>query len=156
MPALGGELVRKQVADIVATGGTASALTAKAATTTIPIAFVVGDDPVRLGLVPNLKGSIFSRSSWQSGWNSCANLCRERPVSRCSFRQCCKAEATVQDEEAAARAMGLQIQVLNGGSSNEITGAFASIEPILERADRALFALRQPPQSAQSSLKVGP
>ena len=54
LPALAAELVRRQVAVIAATGGTAAALAAKAATTTIPIVFVVAEDPVRLGLVASL------------------------------------------------------------------------------------------------------
>ena len=54
LPALAADLVRRQVAVIVATGGAAAALAAKAATTTIPIVFIVGEDPVRLGLVASL------------------------------------------------------------------------------------------------------
>src|SRR5438034_867802 len=146
LPALAAELVRRQVADIAATGGAPSALAAKAATTTIPIVFAVADDPVRLGLVANLArpGGNATGINFFVGELVAKRLELLRELVPAATRVAVlvnpanapNTEVTLRDVEAAARAMGLQIQVLNASTTREIDSAFASF--MRERPD-ALF-----------------
>jgi ABC-type uncharacterized transport system substrate-binding protein len=146
LPALAAELVRRQVAVIAATGGAPSALAAKAATTTIPIVFAVADDPVRLGLVANLArpGGNATGINFFVGELVAKRLELLRELVPAVTRVAVfvnpanapNTEITLRDVEAAARAMGLQIQVLNASTTRDIDSAFASF--MRERPD-ALF-----------------
>jgi putative tryptophan/tyrosine transport system substrate-binding protein len=146
LPALAAELVRRRVAVIAAGGGTVSPKVAKATTTTIPIVFTVGDDPVKQGLVASLArpgGNVTGINIFAIELESKRlELLRElvpgavRIAVLVSPISAAGAESTVRDVEAAARAMGLQIQVFNASTSREIDAAFATL--VNERPD-ALF-----------------
>jgi ABC-type uncharacterized transport system substrate-binding protein len=145
VPALVTELIRRQVAVIVATGGSDPALAAKAGTTTIPIVFTIPEDPVRLGLVASLARP----GGNATGINFFSNeliakrleLLRElvpaaRHVAVLVNPADANAETVLRDVDTAARAMGLQIQTLNTSTSRDIDAAFATF--VRERPD-ALF-----------------
>jgi putative ABC transport system substrate-binding protein len=136
MPELAADLVRRRVAVIVAPNNI-SVLAAKAATAAIPVVFAVNEDPVRLGLVTtlaqpggNLTGSNFLGGELQA---KRLELLREllpkaaRVAVLVNPANPTNTETTVRDLEIAARAMGLQIQVLNASTSAEIDAAFATL-----------------------------
>ena len=136
LPELATELVRRRVEVIVTTGAIASALAAKAATATIPIVFIVPDDPVKLGLVAslarpggNLTGINFFNAELVA---KRLELLRElvptanRVAVLVSPADQVPAASRLRDLEPAARAMGLQIEVLNASTSREIDAAFAT------------------------------
>src|SRR5262245_27992211 len=136
LPALASELVRRRVAVIATGGGVASALAAKAATMMIPIVFLVGGDPVSLGLVEslvrpdrNLTGINFFNVELAA---KRLELLRELMpgVSRVGVlvnpANPANSEATLRDVGLAARVLGLQIMVLNASTSREINAAFAT------------------------------
>ncbi len=144
LPALAAELVRRQVAVIYATGGAFPALAAKAATTTIPIVFLVAEDPVRLGLVAslarpggNLTGiNIFTVELVAKRLELLRELVptANRVAVLVNPADATNRETTARDVAAAARAMGMQIQILNASTSREIDAAFATFA-----RERALF-----------------
>ena len=137
LPALATELVRHQVAVIAATGGPPSALAAKATTTTIPIVFTVSEDPVRTGLVASLArpGGNLTGINFLSQELAAKRLELLRELVPGAARVAVlvnpanagQTDATLRDIQAAARAMGLQIQVLNASTRSEIESAFAQL-----------------------------
>ena len=134
LPALAADLVRRQVTVIVATGGSAPALAAKAATSTIPIVFT-GNDPVRTGLVASLN---------QPGGNATgvSTLVEEIGSKRLGLlRELVPAATTIallynpayvdadglRDVQAAARTLGQKIQMLKAANEGEIDAAFVAM-----------------------------
>jgi putative tryptophan/tyrosine transport system substrate-binding protein len=149
LPALAADLVRRQVSVIAALGS--AVFTAKASTTTIPIVFIAGEDPVKLGLVAslgrpagNLTGiNIFNVELTAKRLELLRGLvpAATRVAVLVNPALASSTETTLRDVEPAARAMGLQIQVLNASTSREIDAAFATF--VRERAD-ALFVSPDP------------
>jgi putative ABC transport system substrate-binding protein len=146
LPEMAADLIRQQAAVIFTTGGPASAFAAKAATTTIPVVFLVGEDPARLGLVSNLARPTGNLTGFNlfiveleakrlellhqlvPGAVRIAVLVNPANVSQ--------TEATLREVEAAARTIGVQAQVLKANTAREIEQVSATIGQ--ERPD-ALF-----------------
>src|ERR1700756_224820 len=137
LPSLMDELIRRRVAVIATPGSRLGAQAAKAATSTIPIVFAVGDDPVKLGLVASLA---------RPGGNATGvnNFSTEVVTKRLGLlhdllpkavriavlvnpTNAPITEATLRDIPEAASALGLQIRVLNASTSREIEAAFTTL-----------------------------
>jgi putative tryptophan/tyrosine transport system substrate-binding protein len=135
LPALAADLVRRRVAVVVAVGAPA-ALAAKAATTTIPIVFVSGADPVRSGLVASLNrpGANLTGSAVLA--NDLApkrlQLLRELVPNAAVFGVLADPAAlstpsTIADLQGAARTLGLQLVVVNARTDSDLEPAFATL-----------------------------
>ena len=134
LPVLAAELVRRKVAVIVANGPAVFA--AKAETTTIPIVFLVPEDPVKLGLVASLArpGGNLTGINFFLGELTAKRLDLLRELVPGAARVAVLVnpaniaiETTLRDVQSAASAIGLQIQVLNASTSGEIERAFAAL-----------------------------
>jgi putative ABC transport system substrate-binding protein len=148
LPEFAAELVRRRVAVIAA--NSPAALPAKAATTSIPIVFIVAEDPVRTGLVTSLArpGNNLTGVNLVSGELTAKRLELLRELVPAVARIAVLvsptgplAETTLRDVEPAARAMGLQTTVLNASTSREIDAAFATFA---DRRPDALFVTSDP------------
>ena len=145
LPSLMADLVRRQVA-VIASLGNLPSLAAKSATTRIPIVFGVGEDPVRLGLVASLARpggnatgiNFFTQETTTKRLGLLHEIVPKavRIAVLVNPANAPTAEATLRDIPEAARALGLQIQVLKASTSREIEATFATLGR--ERAD-ALF-----------------
>jgi putative ABC transport system substrate-binding protein len=136
LSALAADLVSGGVA-VIAAANSPPALAAKAATTTIPIVFITPEDPVRLGLVTSLAkpGGNLTGINLLSGELAAKRLELLRELVPRAARVAVlvnpanpsTTETTMRDVEAAARSIGLQMQVLKAGTSHEIDAAFATL-----------------------------
>jgi len=136
LPALAAEQVRRQVAVLVATGGPGAALAAKAATSTIPIVFTTGSDPVQFGLVASLGHpggnatgvTIFTVDLVAKRMELLRELVRKATViAFISNPNTPYAESEVGKAQEAARSFGQQLHVVRAGTAQEIDAAFATL-----------------------------
>jgi putative tryptophan/tyrosine transport system substrate-binding protein len=143
LPELAADLVRRQVAVIATLAN--GAVAAKAATTTNPIVFLLAEDPVKVGLVASLArpGGNLTGINFLSAELAAKRIELMRELVPAATRISVlinptgpNPEGTLRDAQSAARAIGLEIQVLNAGTSGEINAAFATF--VRERPD-ALF-----------------
>jgi putative ABC transport system substrate-binding protein len=145
LPALMADLVHRRVA-VIAAVSNAPALAAKAATTTIPIVFGVGQDPVRMGLVASLArlGANATGINFLNQETTAKRLGLLHDLVPKALRigvlvnpaNASATEPTLREIREAARALGLEIAVLKASTGREIEAAFATL--VRDRAD-ALF-----------------
>jgi len=156
LPALAAELVRRRAAVIFA-ATIQAALPAQTATSTIPIVFAIGADPVKYGLVAsfNRPGGNLTGTTWLGGSTLAAKrleLLHEAAPTAAVVGFLVNpnnpaAEAEVREVNEAARALGLQLHVLNANTAREIDAAFATfiqqrVGAVLSATDGFFFARR--------------
>jgi putative ABC transport system substrate-binding protein len=137
LPSLAADLVRRPVTVITTSGGTPPALAAKAATTTIPIVFVTGGDPVQVGLVASLArpgGNLTGVTSLNAEVGpKRLELLHELVPTATAFATLVNptnprnAEAQTRDLQAAARTRRVDLHVLPVSAERDLDAAFAAL-----------------------------
>jgi len=150
LPELMADLIRQRVAVIVTPGSTPAALAAKAATTSIPVVFSVGTDPVEIGLVASFSqpgGNVTGITSLNAALAAkrlglmlelLPNVKRFAVLVNPTNRV---AELVTRDAQAAGSAIGRQIDILTATTTREIDGAFVSLA---QKRDDALVVAPDP------------
>jgi putative ABC transport system substrate-binding protein len=138
LPALAADLVRHQVA-VIASGGPTAAVAAKAATTTTPIVFIVGRDPVELGLVAsfnrpggNATGvSLFNSATEAKKLELLDELVPKAVIMAALINRDSTIAGAQSDElQAASRALGRQIHILNASSERDFETVFVTLAQV--------------------------
>jgi len=160
LPALAAELVQRQVAVIVTSGGDVSARAAKAATSSIPIVSTIGGDPVQEGLVAsfnrpggNLTGATLFAYSAAKRLELLHELIPKAVTIMALFDP--SDPVVVLDREslqAASKTLGLQLRFANAGTLSELEAAFETVA--LDRPD-GLFVGSNPFFNRQRDQLVG-
>ena len=166
LPAMANELVRRQVAVIAATGASAAAFAAKAATSTIPILFIVGADPVKLGLVASLNrpgGNLTGVNQFTNTLSAKRlELLREvlpgvisiafvlNPDSPIVERSQPTSQWQLEslDLQTAARALGVKVEILTASNERDID---ALSRTLAQRQISALFVAANPFLASQTA-----
>jgi putative tryptophan/tyrosine transport system substrate-binding protein len=162
LPSLAAELVRREVNVIAATGGTVSALAARAATATIPIVFTMGGDPVKLGLVAsfsrpggNVTGMVLFSVELEAKKLELLHelVPKTSTIALLVNQNSPNAESITRGVRSAAQGRGLQLLTLTVSTEDDLEAAFATVlqrragglvvsaDPFLERRRDVLVAL---------------
>jgi putative tryptophan/tyrosine transport system substrate-binding protein len=143
LPGFAADLVRRQVAVIVASGGGAPALVAKAATATIPIVFMGGTDPVKSGLVESLNrpgGNATGVLNISTALTAKRLALLRELVPTATLIAVLRnpaspdAEGQLSEIEEAARTLGQQFEIVEASSERDFESAFATIAQLHARA----------------------
>ena len=136
LPALAADLVRRNAAVLVATGGSSVALAAQKATATIPVVFTLGGDPVKYGLVAtlarpgaNITGVTFLTTQLHAKRVELLHelVPKANVIAVLVNPENANAESAVMQAQEAARLLGQQVHVLQARTEREIDAAFAAV-----------------------------